>query len=226
MNYATLFETIKGFLENDFPSTTWTNSAETGTVTFSSTEQINTFIRQAEQRIYNTVQLPALRKNVTGNCTINNKYLAMPSDWLAMYSLSVIRSDGSQHFLLNKDVEYIRESFPNPSDKGEPTHYAIFDNDTMILGPTPDDSYSMEMHYYYYPESIVTANTTWLGDHFDSTLLYGSLVEGYTFMKGEPDMVALYSKRYEEAMLLLKKLGDGKDRQDTYRSGQVRYQVT
>jgi hypothetical protein len=226
VNYATLFETIKGFLENDFPSTTWTNSAETGTVTFSSTEQINTFIRQAEQRIYNTVQLPALRKNVTGNCTINNKYLAMPSDWLAMYSLSVIRSDGSQHFLLNKDVEYIRESFPNPSDKGEPTHYAIFDNDTMILGPTPDDSYSMEMHYYYYPESIVTANTTWLGDHFDSTLLYGSLVEGYTFMKGEPDMVALYSKRYEEAMLLLKKLGDGKDRQDTYRSGQVRYQVT
>ena len=226
VNYATLFETIKGYLENDFPSTSWTDSAETGTVTFSSTEQINTFIRQAEQRIYNTVQLPALRKNVTGNCTVNNKYLAMPSDWLAMYSLSVIRSDGSQHFLLNKDVEYIREAFPSPSETGEPTHYAIFDNDTMILGPTPDDSYSMEMHYYYYPESIVTANTTWLGDHFDSTLLYGSLVEGYTFMKGETDMVALYSKRYEEAMLLLKKLGDGKDRQDTYRSGQVRYQVT
>lgn len=226
VNYATLFETIKGYLENDFPSTSWTDSAETGTVTFSSTEQINTFIRQAEQRIYNTVQLPALRKNVTGNCTVSNKYLAMPSDWLAMYSLSVIRSDGSQHFLLNKDVEYIREAFPSPSETGEPTHYAIFDNDTMILGPTPDDSYSMEMHYYYYPESIVTANTTWLGDHFDSTLLYGSLVEGYTFMKGEPDMVALYSKRYEEAMLLLKKLGDGKDRQDTYRSGQVRYQVT
>jgi hypothetical protein len=226
VNYATLFETIKGYLENDFPSTTWTNTAETGTVTFSSTEQINTFIKQAEQRIYNTVQLPALRKNVTGNCTISNKYLAMPSDWLAMFSLSIIRADGSQHFLLNKDVEYIRESFPSPSDTGEPTHYAIFDNDTMILGPTPDASYSMEMHYYYYPESIVTANTTWLGDHFDSTLLYGSLIEGYTFMKGETDMIALYTKRYEEAMVLLKKLGDGKDRQDTYRSGQVRYQVT
>ena len=226
MNYATLFETIKGYLENDFPGTQWTDSAETGTVTFSSTEQINTFIRQAEQRIYNTVQLPALRKNVTGNCTLQNKYLAMPSDWLAMYSLSVIRADGSQHFLLNKDVEYIREAFPSPTEYGEPTHYAIFDNDTMILGPTPDDSYSMEMHYYYYPESIVTANTTWLGDHFDSTLLYGSLIEGYTFMKGEPDMIAQYTKRYEEAMLLLKKLGDGKDRQDTYRSGQVRYAVT
>ena len=226
MNYATLFETIKGYLENDFPSTQWTDSAGTGTVTLTSTEQINTFIQQAEERIYNTVQLPALRKNVTGNCTFQNKYLDMPSDWLAMYSLSIIRANGTQSFLLNKDVEYIREAFPSPTDYAEPTHYAIFDSNTMILGPTPDSSYDMEMHYYYYPESIVTANTTWLGDHFDSALLYGALIEGYTFMKGEPDMITQYTKRYEEAMLLLKKLGDGKDRQDMYRTGQVRYAVT
>lgn len=225
MNYATLFETIKGYLENDFPDTQFTDTAGTGDVTLTSTEQINTFIQQAEQRIYNTVQLPALRKNVTGNCTVSNKYLAMPSDWLAMYSLSLIDGSGNQSFLLNKDVEFIRESFPSPSATGAPTHYAIFDNNTVILGPTPDSSYSMEMHYYYYPESIVTASTTWLGDHFDSALLYGALLEGYTFMKGEQDVIAVYQKRYDEAMALLKMLGDGKDRQDTYRTGQVRYPV-
>lgn len=226
MNYATLFETIKGYLENDFPGTTWTDSAGTGTVTLTSTEQINTFIRQAEQRIYSTVQPPVLRKSQTGNCTINNKYLTLPADWLSMYALSVIRADGTQAFLLNKDVEFIRESFPDPSYLGEPTHYAIFDNDTLILGPTPDLSYSMEIHYQYYPESIVTANNTWLGDNFDSALLYGALVEGYTFMKGEADMITQYTKRYEEAMLLLKKLADGKNRQDMYRTGQVRYAVS
>lgn len=226
MNYATLFETIKGYLENDFPGTTWTDSAGTGTVTLTSTEQINTFIRQAEQRIYSTVQPPVLRKNQLGTCTINNKYLTLPSDWLSMYALSVIRADGTQAFLLNKDVEFIREAFPDPSYLGEPTHYAIFDSDTLILGPTPDLSYSMEIHYQYYPESIVTANNTWLGDNFDSALLYGALVEGYTFMKGEADMITQYTKRYEEAMLLLKKLADGKNRQDMYRTGQVRYAVS
>lgn len=226
MNYATLFETIKGYVENDFPDGQWTNTAGTGSATFTGTEQVDTFIRQAEQRIYNSVQLPALRKSVTGNCTVDNKYLSMPSDWLAMYALAVIDpDDGSQEYLLNKDVEFIRESFPPPNTTGKPTHYAIFDNNTLILGPTPNASYSMEMHYYYYPTSIVDAGTTWLGDHFDSALLYGALLEAYTFMKGEQDVIANYDKRYNEAMALLKMLGDGKDRQDTYRSGQVRYPV-
>jgi hypothetical protein len=225
MNYSTLFETIKGYVENDFPDTTWTDSAGTGTVTFTQKEQIDTFIQQAEQRIYNTVQLPALRKSVTGNCTASNKYLAMPSDWLAMFSLAIIRADDTQEYLLNKDVEFIRAMFPDPNDTGEPTHYAIFDNNTMILGPTPDLSYNMEMHYYGYPTSIVTAGTTWLGDNFDSALLYGSLLEAYTFMKGEADVIGTYKARYDEALALLKALGDGKDRQDTYRSGQVRYPV-
>ena len=187
----------------------------------------STFIKQAEQRIYNTVQLPALRKSVTGNFTISNKYLSMPDDWLSMYSLAVIRDDQTQEYLLNKDVEFIRSMFPDPTDLGEPTHYAIFDNNTMILGPTPDASYSMEMHYNAYPTSIVVApsGTTWLGDHFDSALLYGSLLEAYTFMKGEQDVIGVYKSRYDEALALLKQLGDGKDRQDTYRSGQVRYPV-
>lgn len=225
MNYQQLFETIKGYCENDFPDTTWTDSAGTGTVTFTQKEQIDTFIQQAEQRIYNTVQLPALRKSVTGNCTASNKYLAMPSDWLAMFSLAIIRADDTQEYLLNKDVEFIRAMFPDPNDTGEPSHYAIFDNNTMILGPTPDLSYNMEMHYYGYPTSIVTAGTTWLGDNFDSALLYGSLLEAYTFMKGEADVIGTYKARYDEALALLKALGDGKDRQDTYRSGQVRYPV-
>lgn len=226
MNYATLFETIKSYVENDFPDTQWTNTTGTGTITFTQKEQVDTFIRQAEQRIYNAVQLPALRKNVTGNCTQGNKYLAMPSDWLAMYSLSIIDSvTGAQEYLLNKDVEFIRQAFPIPTDTAKPTHYAIFDNNTMILGPTPNLSYAMEMHYYYYPTSIVDAGTSWLGDNFDSTLLYGSLLEAYTFMKGEPDVITEYQKRYDTALALLKQLGDGKDRQDTYRTGQVRYPV-
>ena len=227
MNYSTLFETIKGYVENDFPGTTWTDSAGTGTVTFTQKEQVDTFIKQAEQRIYNTVQLPALRKCVSGNCTLQNKYLSMPSDWLAMFSLAIIRNDGTQEYLLNKDVEFIRAMFPDPTDYAEPTHYAIFDNNTMILGPTPDASYSMEMHYYGYPTSIVDSltGTTWLGDNFDSALLYGALLEAYTFMKGEADVIGVYKSRYDEALALLKALGDGKDRQDTYRSGQVRYPV-
>lgn len=227
MNYSTLFETIKGYVENDFPGTTWTDSAGTGTVTFTQKEQVDTFIKQAEQRIYNTVQLPALRKSVSGNCTLQNKYLSMPSDWLAMFSLAIIRNDGTQEYLLNKDVEFIRAMFPDPTDYAEPTHYAIFDNNTMILGPTPDASYSMEMHYYGYPTSIVDSltGTTWLGDNFDSALLYGALLEAYTFMKGEADVIGVYKSRYDEALALLKALGDGKNRQDTYRSGQVRYPV-
>ena len=224
MNYAQLFETIKGYVENDFPNTSWTGSTGS-TVTLTSTEQINTFIEQAEQRIFNTVQLLDLRKNVTGNVTSGNKYLSVPSDWLANFSLAVIDGSGNYEYLLNKDVNYIRQAFPNPTDTGIPTHYAYFDENSYILGPTPDASYSVELHYFYYPASIVTAGTTWLGDNFDSALLYGSLLEAYTFMKGEQDVIAGYQKRYDEALGLLKQLGEGKNRQDLYRTQQIRLSV-
>jgi hypothetical protein len=237
MNYSTLFETIKGYVENDFPSTQWTDSAGTGTVTFTQKEQIDTFIQQAEQRIYNIIQFPSIRKNVTGFTTQGNKYLSCPLDFLAVYSMAVI-SGGEYFYLLNKDVNFIREAYPNPNDQGRPYCYALFgpattntnpavitNELTFLLGPTPDAMYDVELHYYYYPESIVTANTSWLGDNFDSVLLYGSLLEAYTFMKGEQDVVALYQKRYDEALALAKRLGDGMERQDAYRSGQVRVPV-
>jgi hypothetical protein len=225
MNYAQLFETIKGYVENDFPNTQWTDSAGTGTVTLTSKEQIDTFIRQAEERVFNSVQLLDLRKNVTGNCTQGNKYLSVPSDWLANFSLAVIDASGNYEYLLNKDVSYIRQAFPNPNTQGAPTHYAYFDKDSYILGPTPDSAYSVELHYFYYPESIVDSGTSWLGDNFDSVLLYGSLLEAYTFMKGEGDIIAGYQKRYDEALAMLKQLGEGKNRQDMYRTQQVRYPV-
>jgi hypothetical protein len=237
MNYTQLFETIKGYCENDFPDSQFTDTAGSDT-SFTSKEQIDTFIRQAEQRIYNSVQFPAIRKNVTGPVTTNNKYLSSPSDFLAVYSMAVIDGDGEYTYLLNKDVNFIREAYPSPTDTGLPRYYAIFGPTTtnadppvitneysFILGPTPDAAYNIELHYYYYPESIVTASTTWLGDNFDSALLYGSLMEAYTFMKGEPDVIANYSKRYEEAMILAKRLGDGMERRDAYRSGQVRMSV-
>lgn len=208
MNYAELVAAIEDYTENSF-----------------ATADINTFIEQAEQRIYNAVQLPALRKNVTGNTTANNKYLACPSDWLATYSLAAIDGDGTYEYLLNKDVNFIRQAYPAPTDTGLPQYYAQFDQNTFILGPTPDAVYSMELHYFYYPESIVTAGTSWLGDNFDSALLYGALLEAYTYMKGESDVMAAYKQRYDEAMMLLKQLGDGKNRRDAYRSGQIRYPV-
>lgn len=225
VNYATLFETIKGYVENDFPNTVWTDSAGTGEVTLTSTEQINTFIKQAEQRVFNTVQLLDLRKNVTGVCTASNKYLTVPTDWLATFSIAVVDGDGNYEYLLNKDVNFIRSAYPNPTDEGIPAHYAFFDENSFILGPTPDDDYDVELHYFYYPESIVTAGTTWLGNNFDSVLLYGSLLEAYTFMKGEADVIAGYQKRYDEALAMLKTLGEGKNRQDMYRTLQVRYPV-
>jgi hypothetical protein len=223
MNYVELSSAIKAYAENEFPQTT-------GNVT--SAEQINTFIRQAEQRIYNSVQFPSLRRNVTGTTTTNNKYLGAPSDFLAVYSLAVIDGDGNYEYLLNKDVNFIRQAYPNPNDVGLPQSYAIFGPDSgaanelsFILGPTPDNNYPVELHYFSYPESIVTAGTTWLGDNFDSALLYGALLEAATFMKSESDVVANYQKRYDEAMALAKRLGDGMERTDAYRSGQVRYPV-
>ena len=215
MNYTTLCAQIQNYVENSF-----------------SADQLAVFVEQAEQRIYNTVQLPDLRKNVTGITTANNKYLSCPSDFLASYSMAVVDATGNYNYLLNKDVNYIREAYPNPNDTAIPKYYAIFgprsDNDkelTFILGPTPDTAYTVELHYFYYPESIVTAGQTWLGDNFDSALLWGSIVEAYFFLKGEGDLLAVYQNRYQEALALLKQLGDGKDRTDAYRDGQVRYPV-
>ena len=197
------------------------------------TDNIPVFVEQAEQRIYNTVQFPSIRKNVTGSVTANNKYLACPDDFLAPYSMAVIDATGVYEFLLNKDVNFIRQAYPQPTDTAIPKYYALFGSQsnsanelTFILGPTPDATYSIELHYYYYPQSITTASTSWLGDNFDTVLLYGSLVEAYTFMKGETDMLALYDGKYKEALALAKRLGDGMERQDAYRSGQYRQAVT
>jgi hypothetical protein len=190
------------------------------------------FTKQAEQKIYNTVQLPTLRKNVTGTTSANNKYLSAPTDFLSVYSLAVIDTLGNYEYLLNKDVNFIRQAYPSPTSTGIPKYYAIFgpnSNDdtelTFILGPTPGSAYAVELHYFYYPESIVTAGTSWLGDNFDSALLNGALIEAIRFIKGEPDMVTLYEKLYLQAIQLIKNLGDGKLRQDAYRSGQVRLPV-
>ena len=324
MTYDELVASIQSYTENQFPATYLAD----GTAV-SSTSQINTFIKQAEQRIYNSVQFPSLRKNVTGNITVNNKYLSAPDDFLAVYSMAVVTdvtggdiNTGTYEFLLNKDVNFIRQAYPTPNDTGTPKYYALFgptvntgaitNELSFILGPTPDTAYKVELHYYYYPASIIRAQigslgsvtggsgyvngtyfgvsltggtgtgavgtivvsggsvtsvtitnpgcqyivgdtltasatviggagsgfsvpvatvinasgTSWLGDNFDSVLLYGCLVEAYTFMKGEADMVALYDAKYKEALAMAKRLGDGMERQDAYRSGQFRQAVT
>jgi len=242
MDYAQLFETIKGYVENDFPNTQFTDSTG-GTGTFISKDQVDTFIEQAEERIFNSVQFPSIRKNVTALTSAfpadpRAMYLGAPGDFLATYSMAVIDDSGNYEYLLNKDVNYLRAAYPNPSTTGIPKYYALFgptttntdppvitNELTFLLAPTPNIAYTIEMHYFYYPESIVTAGTTWLGDNFDTALLYGALCEAYTFMKGEPDVLANYNKRYEEAMILAKRLGDGMERRDAYRSGQVRLSV-
>lgn len=218
MNYAALSQAIKDYTEN----------FETSFVA-----NIPTFVEQAEQRIYNTVQFPALRKNVTGALSAGNKYLSCPTDFLSVYSMAIFPTGGDYTYLLNKDVNFIREAYPSPTDTGTPRYYALFGPQstvpselTFILGPTPDAAYNAELHYYFYPESIVTAGTTWLGDNFDTALLYGCLIEAYTYMKGEADMVALYTTRYQEALAQAKRLGDGLERQDAFRSGQYRQAVT
>lgn len=218
MNYTELVAAIRAYTENDFPDTA-------GTGGLSSTEQINTFIRQAEKRVFNEVQLLELRKNVTGSLTTGNKYLSVPSDWQATFSLAVIDGNGRYTYLLNKDVNFIREAYPNPNVTGEPVYYASFDDDSFIVAPTPDSDYTAELHYFFYPESIVTASTSWLGDNYDSVLLYGSLLEAHAYMKGEQDTYAVYKERYDAAMAALKELAEGKNRQDMYRTAQVRYPV-
>jgi hypothetical protein len=211
MNYATLSTLIQQYCE----------STETSFVA-----NIPTFVQLAEERVYNTVQIPAIRRNQIGTLSLGNKYLTLPSDWLATFSLAVITPvTGVQEFLLDKDVNFIRQSYPNPSDTGMPKYYAIFDKNTLILGPTPDTAYQVEMHYYYYPESIVTAGTTWLGDNYETVLLYGALREAYTYLKGEADMMQYYEQKYQEAIQQLMRIGDGLNRRDSYRSGQVRLPV-
>jgi hypothetical protein len=211
MNYASLTTLIQQYCE--------------------STEQsfvanIPTFVQLAEERIYNAVQIPAIRRNQVGTLTIGNKYLTLPSDWLATFSLAVIDpATNAQEFLLDKDVNFIRQSYPDPDDQAKPKYYAIFDDNTFILGPTPDLAYQVEMHYYAYPESIVTAGTSWLGDNYENVLLYGSLREAYTYLKGEADMMQYYEAKYQEAVQQLMRLGDGMNRRDSYRSGQVRLPV-
>jgi hypothetical protein len=230
MNYAALSAAIQDYTQN----------YETEFVA-----NIPVFVQQTEQRIYNTVQFPSLRKNVTGSVSASNKYLSCPNDFLSVYSMAIITdvtggnlNTGTYEYLLNKDVNFIRQAYPTPNDTGTPKYYALFgptvsgatisDELSFLLGPTPDAAYDVELHYYYYPESITVAadGQTWLGDNFDTVLLYGSLVEAYTFMKGEADLMALYDGKYKEALALAKRLGDGLERQDAYRSGQYRQAVT
>ena len=223
MNYTQLSNAIQAYTEN----------TESNFVA-----EIPVFVTQAEQRIYNTVQFPSIRKNVTGVVSTTSTYLAAPDDFLAVYSLAVVDADGNYEYLLNKDVNFIRQAYPKATDTGLPKYYALFgptvsgstitDELTFILGPTPDSSYWTELHYYFYPESITVAadGRTWLGDNFDTVLLYASLVEAYTYMKGEPDMMQLYNQKFMEALALAKRLGDGMERQDAYRSGQYRQAVT
>ena len=200
------------------------------------------FVEQAEERIFNTVQFPALRKNQYSLITVNNKYVSLPNDFLSVFSLALVTGvvganldTGTYEYLLNKDVNFIRQAYPSPNDTGEPKYYALFGPTilnsaittelSLILGPTPDAAYYVELHYFYYPTSIVTAGTSWLGDNYDPVLLYGSLVEAITFMKGEADMVALYNGKYTEALAQAKRLGDGLERGDAYRDGQYKQKV-
>lgn len=208
MNYTELCDNVQEICETSFTA-----------------DQLAMFAQQAEQKIYHAVQLPVLRKNQTGTLTTDNPYLTIPTDMVYPHSLAVIDGTGAYTYLLNKDVNFMREAYPDPTDTGVPKYYGFFDSTSFILGPTPDDTYDVELHYGYNPESIVDAGTTWLGDEFDSALLNGTLVEAIRFMKGEPDMVALYEKMYMQALGLLKNLGDGKMRQDSYRSGQTRIKV-
>jgi len=237
VTYNELFTAIKNYLQNDFPTNVWTDVAGSGTTTSDGTEQIDLFIQQAEERIYNTVQIPALRKNVTGVTTGGNQYLSCPIDFLSVFSMAVIDGSGNYEYLLNKDVNFIRAAYPNPNDTGIPKYYALFgptvaagvisDELSFILGPTPDTLYNVELHYFYYPESITTAadGRTWLGDNYSPVLLYGAMLEAYIFLKGETDMMAVYKGKYDEALGQLNRLGTGLERGDAYRDGQAKIKV-
>ena len=216
MNYAQLTQAIQAYAEN-------TESLFVSNIPL--------FISEAELRIYNSVQIPVLRKNVTGTLTTSNPYLSCPNDFMAVYSLAAIGTSGSYNYLIDKDVSFIREAYPNPTDTGLPKYYAIFGTQltfptelSLILTPTPDANYTVELHYYYMPESITTAasGTSWLSDNYDPVLFYGAMREAMIFMKGEADMVGYYEQKYQEALAQLKRLGDGLERGDAYRNNQTK----
>ena len=211
MNYSELVQAIQDYTEND--ETTFVN-------------QIPRFVKQTEERIARAVLVPNLRRNVTGTLTASNRFLSTPSDFLAVFSIAVIDGDGNYSYLLNKDVNFIREAFDDTATEGEPVYYGLFDEGSFIVGPTPDQAYNVQLHYYYQPESIVDAGTSWYGDNAESALLYGCLLEAYTFMKGEADLINLYAERYSEAMKQLYVLGEGRNRRDSYRNGEPVVQVT
>jgi len=210
MNYTSLLASVQDYTQN----------SESTFVA-----EIPNMVKQVEDRIQHIVQLPVFRKTSSGTVTASNRFLTTPTDFVAAYSLAVLNGSSEYSFLLNKDVDFIRESFDKTTDTGLPRFYAVWDHDTFLLAPTPDSGYTTQLNYFYKPESIVTAENTWLGDEAESALLYGTLVEAYTFMKGEQDLMQLYEQRYKEALVKLKELGDGKLRQDMYRSGQVRVPV-
>lgn len=232
MNYTQLFNTVKTYTENEFPSTTFTGTDGVTTVTTLSNTQVNTFITQAETRIYNAINIPTLRKNVTGSLAANNPYLSLPTDWLSAYSVAVIDGSGNYSYILNKDVSFIRESYPGPNSVGFPKYYALFGTQlsnnyalSYLVGPTPDQNYQVEMHYFYYPPSIVTAGESWLGDNYDPILLYGALLEATIFMKAEAEIATMYKAKYDEALGELRRLCDALERGDSYRDGQLKLNV-
>ena len=211
MNYSALVQAIQDYTQNE----------ETSFVS-----NIPTFVQQAEERINRSIMLPELRKNATASTLIGNKYIARPSDFLSVFSFAVVDAAGEYSYLIDKDVSFIREAYPSASTQALPKYYAQFDGDAsgtegnFILGPTPDAAYAVELHYYYDPESIVTSGTSWYGENAEAALLYGSLIEAYTYMKGEADLIALYTGRYKEAMGQLTGIDIRSDR-DEYRNGKV-----
>lgn len=208
MNYTELKAKIADVTENTF-----------------SEDAYQIFVALAEERIYSSADLPVLRKNSTGTLTTSNQYLSVPADYRYTYSLAVISAAGAFSYPVNKDVNFIREAYPNPTSTGVPKYYADFDEGTLIVGPSPDSGYSVELHYGYFPESIITATTTWLSDNYEGVLLNACLLEAARFMKAEEDIVNLYNEMYGQSLLLLKNLADGKLRGDTYRSGQPKKAV-
>lgn len=217
MNYTELVAAIESTVENTFE-----------------TADMDRFIRNAEQRIFNSIDFPLARKVSSTALTSGTRYLDCPTDFLAVYSFAIIAPTGAYTYLLPKDANFIREAYPNPTSTGTPKYYAIFGGQaadaqelTLVLGPTPNASLTTELHYFYYPESITVASggQTWLGDTLDMLLLYASLVEAYTFMKGEADMMAVYETKYKESLMLAKKLGDGLEKSDAYRNGTPRVPV-
>ena len=207
MNYTELTQAVKDYTEND--ETTFVS-------------QIPTFVRQAEERINRSVLIPDLRRNVTGTTTSSNRFVNTPSDFLAVFSFAVVDSSSKYQFLLPKDVNFLREAYPQTTTTGTPVYYAIFNDESFIVAPTPNATYTVHLHYYYDPPSIVSSTTSWLGDNAETALLYGTLLEAYSFMKGEPDLINLYAKRYEEAIAQLYNLGKGLNRSDSYRNGESR----